>query len=184
MKTNRTIVLLFALVITLSMSITNVAAVWETTPVVADTSTNAGTETATAISETKVETIAAFKSQVVALVNAERAKLGLSPLVEAPKLNNMADVRAKESVSSFSHIRPDGTICSTIFAEYSLNYKSAGENLAYGYKTAVETVNAWMNSPEHRANILSGNYVYIGIGVYTTADGATYCSQLFYTPKG
>ena len=133
--------------------------------------------------DTSAKTISEFKSEVVRLVNEERKNAGLNTLTTMDILAEMADVRAKESAGSFSHTRPDGTRCFTIFAQYSLTYRSAGENLAFGFSTPEAVVEAWMNSPSHKANILSEKYTYIGIGYYLKDNGKIYCSQLFYTPQ-
>ena len=57
--------------------------------------------------------------------------------------------------------------------------KIVGENVAFGYPTAEEVVNAWLNSPGHRANI-EGNYTHSGFGVMQAPDGRYYFTQLFY----
>lgn len=126
--------------------------------------------------------IAEFKAAVLRLVNEERKKAELPALESLDKLNEMADVRAKESASSFSHTRPDGTRCFTVFADFSLKYRAAGENLAYGFQTPEGVVAAWMASPAHKANILDKDFTYLGIGYFPKDNGKIYCSQLFYTP--
>lgn len=127
--------------------------------------------------------LAAFRAEVIRLVNVERANAGVAEVKELTDLIPLADVRAKESAASFSHTRPNGTRCFTIFGENSLKYRKAGENLAYGFKTPADVVKAWMNSEGHRKNILDANFKYIGIGYYVNENGRIYTSQLFYTPK-
>ena len=119
-----------------------------------------------------------FASQVVALVNAERAKQGLSALTIDTKVQQAALVRAKESVQSFSHTRPNGSSFSTALTEAGVSYRTAGENIAYGQSTPQQVMNAWMNSSGHRANILNANYTTIGVG-YTVINGTAYWAQLF-----
>ncbi len=113
------------------------------------------------------------------MVNAERAKEGLNPLTIDKKVAAAALVRAKETVQSFSHTRPDGRSFSTVFAENGVSYRGAGENIAYGYRSAEQVMNAWMNSSGHRANIMNPNYTSIGIGYYQTDSGVQYWTQLF-----
>ncbi|NLL38046.1 MAG: hypothetical protein GX254_00460 [Clostridiales bacterium] len=127
--------------------------------------------------------VGTFKARVVELVNAERAKEGLAELLELETLTAAADLRAYESAQSFSHTRPNGQRCFTVFSEYSMKYKAAGENLAYGFKTPEAMIEAWMNSESHRANILDPDFTYIGIGYYVNENGRGYYSQLFYTPS-
>ena len=119
-----------------------------------------------------------FASQVVELVNAERAKYGLSALTVDAKVQQAALVRAKESVQSFSHTRPNGSSFSTALTEAGVSYRRAGENIAYGQRTPQQVMNAWMNSSGHRANILNEDFTTIGVG-YTVINGTAYWAQLF-----
>lgn len=116
--------------------------------------------------------------RVVTLVNAERAKYGLSALTYDGVLSRAANTRAVETKTYFSHTRPDGSSCFTALDEVGYSYRTAGENIAYGQKTAAEVMNAWMNSEGHRANILGQNYTHIGVGVYESG-GVIYWSQFF-----
>ena len=104
-----------------------------------------------------------FASQVVALVNAERTKQGLSALTIDTKVQQAALVRAKESAQSFSHTRPNGSSFSTALTEAGVSYRRAGENIAYGQSTPQQVMNAWMNSSGHRANILNEDFSRIGV---------------------
>ena len=115
--------------------------------------------------------------QVLSLVNSERAKYGLDSLTYDSLLSSAANTRAIEIKSLFSHTRPDGRSCFTALDEVGYSYRKAGENIAYGQRSAEEVMNAWMNSEGHRANIL-GDYDYIGIGVYEKG-GVIYWSQFF-----
>jgi len=132
-----------------------------------------------AVPETTAPAELSYEEQVVALVNEERAKAGLPALTIDATLQEAALARAKETVTLFSHTRPNGTSCFTILQEYGISYRYAGENIAYGQRSPEEVVNAWMNSEGHRANIMSANFTTIGIGYYQTANGTKYWSQLF-----
>lgn len=121
----------------------------------------------------------AYIKEVVDLVNAERAKEGLSPLTIDTKVQAAAQVRAKECEQLFSHTRPNGTSFSTALKEQNVSYRSAGENIAWGQKTPQEVVTAWMNSSGHRANIMNKNFTTIGVGYYENARGTDYWCQLF-----
>ena len=119
-----------------------------------------------------------YASQVVALVNAERAKYGLSALKADSRVQQAAQVRAAETVQSFSHTRPNGSSFSTALTEAGVSYTRSGENIAYGQSTPQQVVNAWMNSSGHRANILNESFTTIGVG-YTVVNGIAYWAQLF-----
>lgn len=125
-------------------------------------------------SEQAASSVSAYAQQVVNLVNAERAKAGLSPLQLDLKVTQAAQVRAKEIKTSFSHTRPDGRSCFTTLDEAGAAYRGAGENIAIGQKTPEQVMNDWMNSPGHKANILNPNFKYIGVGI----DGSAW-TQLF-----
>ena len=122
--------------------------------------------------------VSADVSEVLSLVNSTRANNGLPALTLSSELSAAAEVRAREIVRSFSHTRPNGTSCFTVLKENGITYRSAGENVAYGQKTAASVMNAWLNSSGHRANILGKNFGKIGIACYTQ-NGVKYWVQLF-----
>ncbi len=118
------------------------------------------------------------EQEVVQLVNVERAKVGLPALKSDWELARVAehkseDMRAK---NYFSHTSPTFGSPFDMMKSYGINYKSAGENIAKGQKSAAEVVKAWMNSEGHKANILSKDFTHIGVGY--VADGH-YWTQMF-----
>lgn len=115
-------------------------------------------------SQTEDEGVSAYAAKVVELVNAERAKAGLSALTMDSAATEAAQVRAAEIRSSFSHTRPNGKTCFTALSEAGVSYRTAGENIAAGQRTPEEVVAAWMNSEGHRKNILSSQFTGIGVG--------------------
>lgn len=117
-------------------------------------------------------------SEVVRLTNSARSQNGYAALVEDGALSEAAAVRAREIARSFSHTRPSGASFSSALSESGVSYLRAGENIAYGQKSASEVVNAWMNSPGHRANILNSSYSRIG-SASVNIDGTLYWVQLF-----
>ncbi len=121
----------------------------------------------------------AFITEVVNLVNAERAKEGLSPLTIDTKVQAAAQVRAVECEQSFSHTRPNGSSFATALKEQNVSYISAGENIAWGQRSPQAVMDAWMNSAGHRANIMNPNFTTIGVGYYQNANGTNYWCQLF-----
>lgn len=123
--------------------------------------------------------LARFKEQVVNLVNAERTQRGLEPLRVSASLGDIASIRAEELVTSFSHTRPNGTSCFTLYDEKGYDYSSAGENIALGQTTPESVMKGWMDSQGHRENILSPNFTEIGVGVYRDSSGRMYWAQNF-----
>lgn len=122
-----------------------------------------------------------FADRVIELVNIERAKEGLKPLKKDDTLNGLSDIRAKETVTLFDHKRPNGTKWSTILKENNVSYTNAAENIASGYSTPEDVVNAWMNSEGHRASIMSKTYEKIGVSCYIDNNSKYkyYWDQLF-----
>lgn len=122
----------------------------------------------------------AFMDEVVRLVNEEREKEGLSALTVDSSAAKAAQVRAEELVESYDHTRPDGSSCFTALDQAGASYWTAGENIAAGYSTPEAVVEAWMNSPGHRANILSSSFTKIGVGYFHAESGyRDYWVQMF-----
>ena len=106
-----------------------------------------------------------FAQEVLALVNAERAKENLAPLAMGDtKLQAAADERAKEVAKVASHTRPDGTNCFTVLKEYGVSDTATGENAAWGETTPEKVVADWMASEGHRVNIMDPAAKYMCLG--------------------
>lgn len=113
------------------------------------------------------------EAEVIAKVNEIRVANGLNALRYDASLEATAAVRANELTVRFSHTRPDGSDWYTVNPD--LMY---GENLADGYTTADAVVNAWMASPEHKANILKPDFTTIAVSS-VVKNGKTYWAQEF-----
>lgn len=108
-----------------------------------------------------------YAEQVVDLVNKERTAAGLSELAIDEELMAIAQRRADEITEYFSHTRPDGSSsCFSLYNAAGYSYRTAGENIAYGYNSPENVMSGWMNSSGHKANILSGNFTKIGVGCF------------------
>ena len=114
-----------------------------------------------------------YAFQILDLVNQEREKAGEAPLKMDMQLMENSVQRAAETAILFSHTRPDQTTC------VSIDDFAYGENIVMASSDSPETLmNLWMNSPGHRANILSPHYRSIGIGCYQNGPN-TWAAQLF-----
>jgi uncharacterized protein YkwD len=134
-----------------------------------------------------------ISQRITELVNAERAKAGLPPLVVSYQLNAAADLQARNMVAmapvvglaaAMSHTL-QGTFQPTLISRANTvgyDYYSLGENIAYGYNTAEEVVTAWMNSAGHRANILNPMFTQIGVSVQSYGT-IKYFAQAFGFPQ-
>ena len=120
--------------------------------------------------------ISQIERQAMEQVNRIRASRGLKPLVISAELSAKARVKAQDMKQKgyFSHNSPTYGTPFQMMKRLGITYRSAGENIAMGYRSAEAVVNAWMNSPSHRAAILSTKYTTMGIGY---ADG--YWAQWF-----
>ena len=118
--------------------------------------------------------------EVLRLTNKERMDRNRPPLSTTSRLQKAARVRAVETIGLFSHTRPDGTSCITVFNDFNIDYSYAGENLAAGSKEAAGSIKQWMNSPGHKRNILDADFNHMGAG-YTSANNAYkyYWTQMF-----
>lgn len=111
-------------------------------------------------------------SRLLAATNDERSRDHEDALLLNGKLSTAAQAKANDMVTRnyWSHDTPDGRTPWSFIARAAYSYQAAGENLAYGFPDAGSTVTGWMNSTEHRANILNASYRDIGFGVANAVD--------------
>ena len=108
-------------------------------------------------------------------INAERAQNNLPPLTINDKLNTSAQ-KYSEYMSKnnyFDHVTPDGQTPSNRITAEGYTWYMDGENIAEGQVSVSEVMTDWMNSPEHRTNILRTGFTDVGIGFsnnYWTQD--------------
>ncbi len=124
-----------------------------------------------------------YERQVLLLTNRERLKEGLAPLSSTELLQKAGDIRSVEITELFSHTRPNGTDCFSVLDELPFpNMKIVGENIAAGQNNPSSVNESWMNSPGHKANILTDSFVHLGVGY---ADGPApyykYWVQYFFS---
>ena len=104
-----------------------------------------------------------FAMEVLNLVNDERVKEGLEPLVWNNSAASAAKIRSDEVVAQMSHTRPNESRGITALYDVGVNWNMAGENLAGGQGSPEAVMAAWMNSEVHRANILKPGYTSLGV---------------------
>jgi uncharacterized protein YkwD len=130
---------------------------------------------------------AVLPSVVVDLTNDERDDVAAAPLIRNEALDAAAQLKAEHMAQNqyFAHYAPDGTTPWYWFDQAGYVYAHAGENLAIHFTDSAEVVEAWMDSPTHRANIVDQKFTEIGVG---TARGrfdghrTVYVVQLFGAP--
>lgn len=109
---------------------------------------------------------------ILRLINQERKKEGKAALTIDSTLEKAAQTKADDMVKNnyFSHNSPTYGSPFKMIQDFGISYKVAGENIA-GNPSIEDAVNSWLNSEEHRKNIISNAYNYVGIGV---ANSKTY----------
>lgn len=137
----------------------------------------------------------AVAAQVISLINAERARAGCGPLAADPRLTAAAQGHSEDMAANdfFDHRGSAGTTVSDRVTAAGYTWRRVGENIAAGYQGAAAVVAGWMESPDHRANILNCAYAHTGVGyVYDPGDGTLddgdgpyfrYWTQVFAAPR-
>jgi uncharacterized protein YkwD len=127
-----------------------------------------------------VDDLPAIRTALLCLHNQQRISRGLHPLAGNARLQATAAAHSNEMVDDgyFAHASADGTSFSARIIRGGYVARNGdwtlGENLAWGtgeLATPANLMDAWMHSPDHRANILTRAYRDIGIGIsFSAAD--------------
>jgi len=127
------------------------------------------------------ETMTGYELDVLKLTNEERQKAGLKPFSgDYTNLNRSARAKSQDMATNnyFSHDSPTYGDPFAMMRNFGVQYQSAGENIAKGQPSPQEVVQAWMNSPGHRANIMNASYTHMGVG-YVANNGQPCWTQQF-----
>ena len=108
--------------------------------------------------------------QIYNEVNRVRVENGVGQLIWNEDLVNCAEIRAKECNTTWSHSRHNGEPWYTVNPDIMY-----GENLAKGYEDAIEIIQAWINSPTHKENLLYSDFKYIGIAKVNEYFACEFC---------
>lgn len=119
--------------------------------------------------------------------NAIRSQNNLPPLVNNTQLTDAAQKKAAHMFQNdyWAHFAPDGTSPWDFIKQSGYSYEYAGENLAKNFLFSQNVVDAWMNSPTHRANLLNREYAEVGFAVVNGVLGGeetTLVVQMFGSP--
>lgn len=135
--------------------------------------------------ESQLASVSAAK--VVSLTNAERSSENLPPLRSSELLTRAAQLKAEHMAEHeyYAHVSPDGRTPLYWLEKVGYRYLNAGENLVIDRTTSEQVVSAWMNSSDHRKNILRAQFTEIGVGIahgrYKGED-TIFVAQVFATP--
>lgn len=122
-----------------------------------------------------------YVSEVIDIVNKERAALGLQPVQEDVYLSQLATVKLNDIVNRkyFDHYSPYYGYPWEMANYFDYEFRSFGENLAKNLVTPKSVMKGWMASPKHKENILKPNYTNIGIAVKRDGIGNFIWVQMF-----
>jgi uncharacterized protein YkwD len=115
-------------------------------------------------------------SSLLALTNSDRSSDHEATLSLNTQLSSAAQARANDMVKNnyWSHTSPSGQTAENFIINSGYQFAAAGENLAYGFASTNSVNTAWMNSADHKANILNSSYTNVGFGV---AESPNYLGQ-------
>jgi len=121
------------------------------------------------------------------LTNEQRQKKGLNNLSYNDKLSNAAAKKANDMFAKnyWAHYGPDGESPWDFILDSGYKYEYAGENLAKNFLFSSGVINAWMNSPTHRENILKPEYSEVGFAIVNgilNGEETTLVVQMFGKP--
>lgn len=110
--------------------------------------------------------------QLLSVTNQSRELQSIGSLRLNSQLAAAAQTKAQDMVSDnyWSHISPDGSQPWNFAKQAGYHYQALGENLAYGFIGSDDVINGWLNSQEHRANMLDPAYQDVGFGVVQAAN--------------
>lgn len=131
-----------------------------------------------------LDDVKALENEVIRLVNVERAKAGLPQLTQNWQLSRVARYKSQDMIDKgyFAHNSPTYGSPFKMMESFGIRYSAAGENIAMGQQSPSQVMNAWMNSPGHRNNILSPSFTQIGVGLAKDKNGRMYWTQMFIKP--
>jgi uncharacterized protein YkwD len=128
------------------------------------------------------------RTELLQLTNTARTSQGLSELESSSMLDQAAQAKANDMIARnyWGHVGPDDTTPWHWLNVVKYDYISAGENLAYGFSDPTKLIAGWMDSSEHRANML-GAYTQVGFGLsrgdHYQGGANTVVVALYATPR-
>jgi len=171
-KTNRLLIIFTVAAVSFALLISTAAFISPSVnniEVQGKTSTNINSATGSSLP--KEAALTEYENQIAALINNVRVENGLEPLAADGALTDVAISRSQDMLNRgyFSHYTPEGTNVFNFLKGAGISYRYAGENLAQSQPASIGSpeafLNAWMNSPSHRDNILRAQYIKIGVSM-------------------
>lgn len=126
------------------------------------------------------------KDGVVVWTNIARMDEGLNTVLTNSQLDQVANIRLTDMINQgyFDHYSPTGQGVAEAAIQAGYQYHIIGENLARGFFTSdQDLVDAWLQSPDHRQNILESRFRHIGVAVGKLPNGEWLAVQIFGSPR-
>jgi uncharacterized protein YkwD len=148
-----------------------------TTPV----ATTAGPRTVSPAATSATSAVAKARAQILTLVNQQRATAGCQPLTASSALDTLSQNFSDDMAARgfFDHTDPDGNTPWDRAKKLGIT-NLGGENIARGQADVQAVMDAWMNSPGHRANILDCDYKTLGVGIHFGTGGPWWTQDFGY----
>ena len=126
------------------------------------------------------------ETEIIGLVNLERTRAGRKPLKFSPRLAVIARGHSYDMALRhyLAHNSPEGVEPADRISGVGIDYQIVGENIymddyADSREVPRRAMDGWRKSPEHHANMVSGEFTETGVGIARSADGNTYVTQDF-----
>ncbi len=125
----------------------------------------------------------AMEDFALTLINAQRKKGGIPPLLMRDDLRRVARAHSVDMAARdfHDHTNPDGESPWDRMSAAGIAFSSSAENIAWNnHKNQAEVaVDAWMKSSGHRGNILNAEFTHTGMGIAMDGDDGAYFTQVF-----
>ena len=126
--------------------------------------------------------------ELIQLSNQARTNEGVGELRTSPRLQHAAQAKADDMIERdyWSHYAPDGTSPWFFIESEGYNYRFAGENLAKSFQTSQGVLHGWLQSPDHRDNLLDSRFSEIGIATASgrlEGEDTTVVVAMYATPQ-
>lgn len=130
-------------------------------------------------------TLGDLMEDLIRKTNIERTRQGKQALKENGRLVLAAQAFAEDLASRgvLTHIDSKGRGPDGRARAEGYRWASLGENIANGYSTPKAVIRGWMDSAEHRANLLNSDFTEVGVGVMTDRNGKAVWVQMLARPR-
>lgn len=126
--------------------------------------------------------VTVFETELLRLVNDHRLLLGLPLLNPSTQLGDAARAHCRDMIDRrfFAHASPEGLTPAERLTLADIDWSTVGENIASGYSTPQAVFDAWLASPEHKANMESLGFTVAGVGYAQDANPTPDFPQVYY----